>query len=1395
MDTNQQQNRADNYQINTFSKGMNTDTSYDMVGAEQYVFGQNIRITNNVLIDNKIDHNAKEGIVTPIGIGESKHIDIEGSIMASATIENVGAIITKLDNGHWKVYRIDCKDDQLFSTPVFTSTQTTTRDKFSVVINKELEGYTKLYIADSVNKIMCINLDDVDYYANATEDWLMSNHIYPKQQIKIVKKISGQLKTQQVQYVYRFYKKYGICSKLSPISPKLQIIDDNRKKETGNAEDTVTSIGLQLSIDTSEYIHIFDHVQVFRLSYITAGQNAEINLIYDAKITENKFNLNDTGIQSLAQYSMDEFSAMSGQTIKPTLIEQNQHYMFAANITDDSIFRVEQKDYNPRSYRFDNSGKTLVCSDTLYNDYKEFSRQDILENKIEDKYYLSEYSDINSSSQSTYLYNKSGSVDVLGGEGPNISWKFVTCEIQIDSSEDGAPVNQKTVNNGQLFYITSAGMTQFSDTDAYYKSRNIFLDSDISYDDIVTSSMMRSLKRDEVYRYGIVFYDDHGVHSDVLWIADIKTPTVEQFDIILKNGEYVYALPIGIQFEVKNYPVVKDHNIVSYQIVRCQKSETYTKNLLQVALSRPMRQGKYNQDTYRTPYYPNVFLSTQFFYTAYGYTLEDHRSGNNGGAIITSDLWKSYYDKNGTNVENDTLYQAFSPYINIAREDALSMLSQSNIKLTPLYYTTVNYGTAELSDKIGNADAIVEYSGRYGSWGSSISNDQFLHSLNDIVYLSCKYKQPWRKSDKISQNLLIKPYFHLFDCSNSDSNKLNFNSVDIKHIGDVKNPTWEEGFTDVQLSGSDIIGAIKQYKSFTTNVGTQNYVNWVCNGMYDLPTCANEVSVTSGNDSVWRRVFIDSNDGLEDEGQRNRQAYGWIGPGPVCFLLNTDHPDSTSVFTNHIINSNKTSACMGTIVANIQHTAVQFAGLTSEEKQYDVYYGFGNFSNTNNLIVFDGDVYITPAEFVNMFKTYNFNDIESTIPSGQVVYYIPIESNINTFFDYGMNYRNSGSNNLQLEPGIINGVTSQDRPLHQYNMIYSDNNTSNDLFVPQSVEQITETFKQRIYYSQLKQDGESIDNWHIFKPAQFIDVDTRYGELTYLMKVYEQLYYWQNSAFGRLSVNERSLVTDDSGNTVQLGQAGVLQRTDYLDTRYGMVEQDMSAVNNDGSIYWIDRNNRSIVSRVKASSYTNKEVTLDMCESANVMNLCNTMFDNRRPDISVDTQNLELLCNCLKDDKQLVFNLKLGVATSVYTRDYSDTITFNNKLFGIKENTYQMLNYNKDVYKYLPTKLEFIVSSSPSQTKVFDNQKIVSMNCKDATQFMVNKLFTFDTDISENNTNNVQAVTDREGNICYCIPRHGNSNFGNRMRGKWLKVKIEDNDAKYDFAISHIITKFRQSYS
>ena len=215
----------------------------------------------------------------------------------------------------------------------------------------------------------------------------------------------------------------------------------------------------------------------------------------------------------------------------------------------------------------------------------------------------------------------------------------------------------------------------------------------------------------------------------------------------------------------------------------------------------------------------------------------------------------------------------------------------------------------------------------------------------------------------------------------------------------------------------------------------------------------------------------------------------------------------------------------------------------------------------------------------------------------------------------------------------------------------------------------------------------------------------------------------------------------------------------------------------------------------------------------------------------------------IQSKKQLVFNTKYNIATSIYNRLYESSIILNNKLFGINniiENEQSKLKFSK--FNYIdskndnhtllsPTILSFVVNKAPSNTKVYDNQQVVTLKrnysrvktdgsldissrfTDDTTftkEYLKNKYYTFTTDLQDAFYGNIEkeSITDREGNISYVIPRcNSNSSgtddglyptsgqFGRRLRGKWMRIDIRDNDPKYEFSISHILTKFRQSYS
>ena len=1659
-----------NTQVNSFIKGMNTDTSLDQISNEQYVFGQNIRITTNALLQSLIDSNNTEGIVTPVAapvetsivtgtlyedllnFGEGyKIISIDG-ILATASIGDIGAIIIKYTvqkdsntiSGLWSVIRADYKDGKIKLSHVFNSginnDYITEKDRFSVVINKETSDIIKLYIADGKHEIMMININDIDYYKNnkIIVDELISNHLFPAKQIQIYKKIYGQLKTSQIQYCYRFYKKNGIVSKLSPLTNKIQVIDGNHKREAGNAEDTNTSIGFQVKIsnegELKRFFSIFDRIQIYRLSYVKPDQDAEFALIYDAGIKNDNVIFNDTGAKSLMDLSIEEFSALNSQDIIPSIIEQNQNYMFASNIKDNTVMRI-----NLDAYDFKVKSYNLLGS--------EF---DITQEPSVDD---------------GYLFDKDG---YYGGGDSNsiISYRLITLPVtvhknaikkesigpseaeQFDCSyivATDTPTGETSPIVKNLLYIKNDGSTeeiQNYNTNDYLSDKNLYNNIPIGYDDIITSSMFRSLRRGEIYRYGIVLYDKFGRRSDAIYVADVRVPEAGEIGYTVKTGTlyegggngdeeetvteetvtleytdtfetvneahssnsngnndfyirsrtavetsidstpwttnlvklnkddsfsiertttYTYTyknssmssahtislneqefydltglyleyessvvdengiekislepeslknpsetnkltnvisydgkigvriddvipkfnvsrpyeagkmgagswsfnvselfinikykikvntkqqtittrasagsteqvegdtnlsvLPLGIQFKVNlKEDFVKENNIIGYQIVRCEKTFNYTKNILQCALARPVYQPTDNASPQSmSPYYPTGLLTTKRI----GYSNVDG--------------WPyklpSGYLYNANNVNNRVLFQLFSPEITHFREDTSSMLKTAQMKLYILGYV---YGNNVYQDN--------------STFGISQGNVSayILSKGSDHISIDRKNMQDWYH-EKSRKNAVFYDYFTRFfnikngsQASAIDITKKQFN---IEDISDTKNPTWENGFSTPTMDGKNVSDAIKQYKSYETSIGSMAYVNWVCSNKYDLKVGSNS-----------QGEFPDDVREFTDTGHKERKpaAKGWIGPGPVCMLAKIE--DNNILLDEYVEGHLYDGEILGSLLCNIQHSPTLYAGITDWEKQYDIYYGFGNFTSIkegeeSKIAVFDGDVYVMPYEFVTMFKAYDFNSTEDSLPSNQIVYYVVMESKINSFFDYGMNYRNTNNTNLQLEPGKITGITTQDRPLNQYNAIYSDNNISNDVFNTQSIDEQVSIYPQRTVYSQLKTNGEFIDNWMTFKAADFIDVDSRYGEVTNLLTVNDIIYYWQNRAFGKFSVNERSLISDQNNNTIQLGQSGVLQRNDYIDTTYGIRPQDFSAIAVSKDIYWIDVLNKAVV-----AYKTGTQGVSNYGETLNVQNIINKSISEYIPLINYDVQNDELLCQMLytydsdysnstekiQSKKQLVFNTKYNIATSIYNRLYESSIILNNKLFGINnviENEQSKLKFSK--FNYIdsknddhtllsPTVLSFVVNKAPSNTKVYDNQQIVTLKrnysrvktdrsldissrfTDDTTftkEYLKNKYYTFTTDLQDAFYGNIEkeSITDREGNISYVIPRcNSNSSgtddglyptsgqFGRRLRGKWMRIDIRDNDPKYEFSISHILTKFRQSYS
>jgi len=132
--------------------------------------------------------------------------------------------------------------------------------------------------------------------------------------------------------------------------------------------------------------------------------------------------------------------------------------------------------------------------------------------------------------------------------------------------------------------------------------------------DNIQNDTTRSLRRGEIYRYGIVLYMNDGYVSQPKWIADIRTPELsdsvrqklQKLDEYGENSEdgrllynlthhfinkydeswgdmfFVNGCNLGIEFTVKNLP----DGCVGFEIVRCNRSIADRSTITQAVISR-----------------------------------------------------------------------------------------------------------------------------------------------------------------------------------------------------------------------------------------------------------------------------------------------------------------------------------------------------------------------------------------------------------------------------------------------------------------------------------------------------------------------------------------------------------------------------------------------------------------------------------------------------------------------------------------------------------------------------------------------------------------------------------------------------------------------------------------
>jgi len=472
----------------------------------------------------------------------------------------------------------------------------------------ETENIQKVYWVDGYNPFRYLNTvynEDTNDLANLPEDRLEVTGNIELSIPELDDIGTGSLRAGRVQYAYQLYTLNGSETVFSPFSPLYDIYGSST-----NAPNDVSVRGSEIDEDTGKSFKIlidipslqYTRIRVIAMQWTTLAGDPEIRIIDEADIDPagGEISVFDSG-QSLGSYTLEEVRLLQTTFAIPSVIETKDNFLFTGDIKLQSF----DVDFDARAYRF--CGSSSVSTNYNYNriasipqrGYAFVGEEGSLEGytiRASDKatFYgvkgltgtlIGDWTDIPEDADcicefnrlsvqnhyNRYMYQSDGAT--VGGEGPNVSYTFSTLDIEPDESRSGVATSYD-------FWADNSS------------SNNPSNESYAAYSSPWNAGEFLGYHRDEIYRFGIVFFDDKGRSSFVKWIGDIRMPS---HSTETANGVYSFrytndfsggrAELLRVNFDV-DISSISDQ-IASYQIVRVVRESTDRTVLAQGIANHP----------------------------------------------------------------------------------------------------------------------------------------------------------------------------------------------------------------------------------------------------------------------------------------------------------------------------------------------------------------------------------------------------------------------------------------------------------------------------------------------------------------------------------------------------------------------------------------------------------------------------------------------------------------------------------------------------------------------------------------------------------------------------------------------------------------------------------------
>ena len=1262
----------------------------------------------------------------------------------------------------------------------------------------ESNDIKKIYWVDGYNKIRHANVGshltvDGEAYAGVG-DYLpvdrfefIPNSILPK--VTLTDIVNGNIDAGIIQYTYQMYIKHGSQTSFAPLSDTIHISKEsdflsNSVYYKGSKLETKAGKAFKISIDNSNNAS-FNRIRIVALHRSRINDIPKIRIAAELAINQDEDTVTyiDSGV-SIGELTLEQLLIPDTNIFKAGALETKHNLLFAADVEQDP-FEIDT--WDARTYRFNSSliGRLENTNGSGYLIYGTAATKVGAGGAAT----LGDWEYFSSGTWDAANYAAAGSVngaswtipetaDCINPFNNPIGEPYAAAngyKFQADGSTLGATGLNLSIRFGtENFNIETRDNVNYTGIDVEGSINNQ------SYRDYASpwkAGNERSWQRDEVYRIALTFYDDKMRKSFAYWTNDLKFPDFSndggnEYDLIV-TGTPVEAMRLYPQVYMNNLPGGADF----WQLVRVQRSINDRSILAQGLVSRVETLETTSLYQFKTI----AAGDPSFKLISPEPTINKNLVSKAGDYVEYVGIYGAggdVPDTTGTAGTNNTIVHKiieFDPVSKIVGADTGHWI----------------YPTGD-ANNTGWTDVSYIYDAGFDTFGYATNTGNTVEITHDGV-ISSKIGIFCDGDGGVGNqaDLKIEVYYTAAYHTIHDALVPSGVFTEYEIVGD-------QTITKIKLTiRNNILARVRMLQIWDV-AGLSNNKIIVTNSIILPPS---KESVVLGSTSI-------------ENYETGYDSYG-----------------GTALFIEADVGSWE-AAGVNWAAANYRRNLFgsQYGGYSYEARTRNEYIvGSGVSDATTMWTSCDiGDTFITYFEFLNCVWDLS-KDPAIGGESVHEVLFIPVESSINCNLKEDTSHSDvfSGATDFAMMQEFAGTHVAaavsyiQETDLYQYNTVYSEENDLVRFFACPYDYSSVDVYDCRIKVSNFKMNGEDSDSWTKFNANEYIDVDTAFGNINNLCIFKDQLIFFQEHAFGTLSVNERSLISDNNPGKLVLGTGDVLSRYDYISKSVGNVHKQ-GVVHSPNSMYWFYDNEKALY------RYSGTEMPLSKAKGMqswfnNNFTTGDNMFaiyDNEYNEVIFTIDGTDTIVYSEALD---VFSAFYDCIPKAYIKLYNDrylAISSDRKDCYIQNS----IEENRCVFWGNATEVEstvkYFVNDNYMHTKVFDNIEYSSIASNATYQ-----------DVSDETWQDLRVMDDyqnsdwvtlipgtnierRERSWTLAVPRDAvkikeitdtditavgsldqDQIFKKRMRDKYMSVELKyDNEEQYAFTVPYINTKYRISY-